>query len=199
MSNIAKHLSILGTHVKDRITGIEGVATSVCFDLYGCIQVILHPGVDKDGKPREQCWFDIARLEILDRPRAMPVPDFQHGPIAEGKKGPAEKPTTPSRVVQGMIALGCMALLGGCGGISRKDYEQANPKLPVITEFQIKDGPDAGATRVVYGPDRDPRIDFTTGDYTCPEGVRVNTYRDGVLVARWFQPSEALRPAQSTH
>ena len=48
--DIKKHLEILGFRVTDKVTGLTGVAVSVSFDLYGCIQVIVNPGLDKDGK-----------------------------------------------------------------------------------------------------------------------------------------------------
>lgn len=76
----------------------------------------------------------------------------------------------------------------GCG-ISRAHYEK-EAALPVMAEFQM----DNGDTRVVYGPDHNPSIDPTTGVYTCQEGVRVVTYRDGMIVSRWFQAHESLKP-----
>ena len=90
--NVKKHLSILGYPVRDRVTKISGVATSVCFDLYGCIQVAINPGVDKDGKPQEIYWYDIARLERTDSATVMDPPDYEFGQTAEGFKGPSEKP-----------------------------------------------------------------------------------------------------------
>ena len=90
--NIKKHLSLLGLKVKDRVTGQEGTVTSVCFDLYGCIQGALHPGLDEKGNPRDSFWLDVSRLEILGKKPVMPVPDFDFGPQAEGRQGPAEKP-----------------------------------------------------------------------------------------------------------
>ena len=92
MENVQKHLSILGMRVTDRVTGLGGVVTSVGFDLYGCVQAIVHPGIDKDGKLRDSLWFDIARLEVVSGAPVMPQPDFISGPVAEGLKGPAEKP-----------------------------------------------------------------------------------------------------------
>lgn len=91
--NIKKHLSLLGLQVKDRVTGFKGIVTSVSFDLYGCVQAIVNPGgLGKDGKLAEQAWFDIARLKVIDDKPVMEVPDFEYGPVAEGKKGAAEKP-----------------------------------------------------------------------------------------------------------
>lgn len=94
MSNVQKHISILGFRVKDRVTGLAGVATSICFDLYGCVQVTVHPGLTADGKPAEQNWFDIARLEVTSDAPVMEQPDFVDGAVAEGRKGPAEKPAS---------------------------------------------------------------------------------------------------------
>ncbi len=198
MDHITKHLSILGTHVKDRITGIEGVATSVSFDLYGCIQVIVHPGVDKDGKPREQCWFDIARLEITSRPRAMPVPDFLQGPVAEGKKGPAEKPPAASRIVQGMIALVCMVFLAGCTTETRTTWEQC-PQHRHLTGTEVP-AAEPNTTRVVY-PDRKPVQSFSSPGQPqqtvvrFEDGIHVNTYdANGDLVSHTWQRSQELAP-----
>ena len=92
MENVQKHLSILGMRVTDKVSGIVGVVTSVTFDLYGCVQTLVHTGVDKEGKLREQVWFDIARLEVVSPVPVMAQPNFTSGPVAEGLKGPAEKP-----------------------------------------------------------------------------------------------------------
>jgi hypothetical protein len=92
MKNVKKHFEILGLAVKDKITGFAGIATSLSFDLYGCIMVLVHGGMDKDCKMLDQLWFDIARMEVLDDTPVMPRPDFEFGYPGEGKKGPSEKP-----------------------------------------------------------------------------------------------------------
>ena len=92
MDNVKKHLSYLGLKVRDRVSGLAGVVTSVTFDLYGRVQTLVHTGVDKEGKLREQVWFDIARLDIVSIAPAMQQPDFVSGPVADGLKGPSEKP-----------------------------------------------------------------------------------------------------------
>jgi len=93
-TNLKKHLSILGKRIKDKVTGATGVAVSVAFDLYGCVQVTLNPGLDKDGKQREMGWYDIARMEITSSEPVMPQPDFEwtNEAISAGRKGPSEKP-----------------------------------------------------------------------------------------------------------
>lgn len=89
---IKNHLSKLGFKCRDKVTGIEGVITSVTFDLFGCVQALVNPGVDKDKKPSECFWYDINRLKILGNSPVMEVPNFDFGEVAQGKKGPADKP-----------------------------------------------------------------------------------------------------------
>ena len=94
MINVIEHISVLGHRVQDSVTGFKGVATSVSFDLYGCIQILVNPGMDKDGKLQDQTWFDSNRLEVLPDGPVMERPQFEYTPenIAAGDKGPAEKP-----------------------------------------------------------------------------------------------------------
>lgn len=74
------YLAILGYKVRDAVTGQEGIATTVGFDLYGCVQVIVNPGNDKDGKPKDMQWFDHKRLTILDKTPVMAQPTFEDVP-----------------------------------------------------------------------------------------------------------------------
>lgn len=92
MSKIKTHIGLLGKKVADKVTGQKGVVTSVSFDLYGCIQVVVNPGMGPDGRLQESAWFDVSRLKVLSEKPVMEVPNFEDGPQAEGKKGPAEKP-----------------------------------------------------------------------------------------------------------
>lgn len=92
MVNVKLHLNKLGLKVKDVVTGFEGITTSISFDLYGCIQALVNAGKDKDGKLQEQMWFDISRLEIIDKNPVMQLPDFEFGLQAEGRQGACEKP-----------------------------------------------------------------------------------------------------------
>ena len=94
--NTQKHLNLLGLKVRDRVTGAKGVVASISFDLYGCIQAVVNPGLDKDGKQMDSSWYDVSRLEVTDPTPVMPRPDFVSGPVAEGRQGAAEKPA-PSR------------------------------------------------------------------------------------------------------
>ncbi len=89
---VNKHINLLGLRVADKVTGFNGVVASVSFDLYGCVQALVHPGADKNGNLMEQIWFDVSRLEIKSGEPVMQRPDFEVGPVAEGKQGAAEKP-----------------------------------------------------------------------------------------------------------
>jgi hypothetical protein len=94
MTAIQKHIDLLGRNVADKVTGFRGVVTSMSFDLYGCIQALVHPGTDADGKIKEQQYFDVNRLLIVDDERVMAVPSFDWTDIAvaNGEKGAADKP-----------------------------------------------------------------------------------------------------------
>lgn len=92
MLKVKEHLNLLGFPCKDKVTGFKGVITTIGFDLYGCIQAIVHPGMDNDGKLGEPIWLDINRLEILANVPVMEQPNFDYGDVAEGKKGPSERP-----------------------------------------------------------------------------------------------------------
>lgn len=90
---IEETIALLGCRAKDKVTGFAGVITSVCFDLYGCIQVILTPPVDNKGGKIEGQWFDVNRLDV-EADWVMPVPDFAgKGAVPENyNHGAAEKP-----------------------------------------------------------------------------------------------------------
>ncbi len=83
-------LDLLGLRGRDRVTGFVGVVTSVSYDLYGCVMVVLSPPVDDKGEVHDGKWFDSHRIEVIDGKPVMAAPDF--GDV----KGPAEKPRMPS-------------------------------------------------------------------------------------------------------
>lgn len=80
-----EHLKILGLKGKDRVSGMVGVVSSVCFDLSGCVQGYIRPMVDKDMKHREGGWFDTKQIEILSTKPVIPVSDFSAPPGAQAK------------------------------------------------------------------------------------------------------------------
>ncbi|MDY6957648.1 MAG: hypothetical protein SVK08_00690 [Halobacteriota archaeon] len=86
MIDVEGELQKLGYKGKDKVTGMQGVITSISFDLYGCNQVLLNPGLDKDGKPRDAGWYDSNRIEVISKDPIMNQPDFAN------QKGPEIKP-----------------------------------------------------------------------------------------------------------
>lgn len=52
---------LLGTTMKDQITGFKGVVVGYCQYITGCHQVLLVPKVGKDGSYVDSCWFDEQR------------------------------------------------------------------------------------------------------------------------------------------
>ena len=95
MVKMKKHLDLLGMTVTDRVTGFSGAVVSVIFDLYGCIQALVHPGLDQEGKIRSSEWFDVNRLKVTSETPVMERPrfDFEPESIANGDKGPAQRPS----------------------------------------------------------------------------------------------------------
>lgn len=89
MRNVKEALAYLGTKRRDVVTGVTGVITSVSFDINGCIQGCLRPGVDKEGKIPEGYWIDLVRLLDAGGSVMEPFPfDIDRSHIA----GSAEKP-----------------------------------------------------------------------------------------------------------
>ena len=48
--DIEKQIGLLGFRVVDKVTGFKGVVTSVCFDIYGCVHVLIMPATGENGK-----------------------------------------------------------------------------------------------------------------------------------------------------
>ena len=93
MNTIETHISKLGMTGIDKVTKLEGVITSLNFDLYGCVQYLLTPKAKDDGTTPDSHWYDVTRVTITDQTPVMDIPDFDAGYIAEGKKGcNAQKP-----------------------------------------------------------------------------------------------------------
>ncbi len=90
-----KQIQLLGHEVRDRVTGLKGVVTSVSFDLYGCIMAVVSPRAKKDGDAVEGRWCDVKRLEVLSKRPVMPLPAFASPGYRED--GPAEKPLPPNQ------------------------------------------------------------------------------------------------------
>ncbi len=76
-----QYLAILGHEVTDKVSGFTGIATTVGFDLYGCVQVIVsRVGFNDKGERFPAEWFDHKRLTITDKPLVMDQPTFEAVP-----------------------------------------------------------------------------------------------------------------------
>lgn len=95
MFNVKKNLALLGLPVKDKVTKYTGIIISISFELYGCIQALVDPGLDEKGDFKQARWFDVNRLDVIDAVPVMEPPEweFDNG-FSEGKHGPAEKPNS---------------------------------------------------------------------------------------------------------
>ena len=83
---IKKSLDLLGHKAEDKITGFKGIIDSVSFDLYGCVQFLVRPPMDKANHVPDSMWFDGVRLKIITEKPVIPQPMFKY------PKGPAQKP-----------------------------------------------------------------------------------------------------------
>lgn len=57
----------MGDKIRDRVSGIEGLATGVTHYLNGCEQWLVSLGTDKDGKHQSGIWYDVQQLEVVDK------------------------------------------------------------------------------------------------------------------------------------
>jgi hypothetical protein len=73
----------LGSTVKDKITGFQGIAIGRTVWLNGCVRIgIQRAQIGKDGKIEESQWLDEDQLIVIDRKYLMckketggPMPD----------------------------------------------------------------------------------------------------------------------------
>jgi hypothetical protein len=91
---------LLGRYARDMVTNFEGVVTTVSLDLYGCVQVVLTPGKDKEGRLIDGHWFDVNRVVITSLPdhKIMRPPNYEaYKSLHDYDRGAAEKPPLSSR------------------------------------------------------------------------------------------------------
>jgi len=97
MLSVVEALNLLGHTAEDRVTNLSGVITSISFDLYGCMQALVTPAVDKDGSLPTSYWLDIDRLYITSKRPVLEPPVFDLQPLTKSpdtlSKGPQEKPS----------------------------------------------------------------------------------------------------------
>ena len=64
----------LGDLLKDRVSGLTGVAMGVTSYVYGCRRWGIAPRETKDGQPIAWAWFDEPQLDLLE-PGVLAVPN----------------------------------------------------------------------------------------------------------------------------
>lgn len=79
----------LGSKVKDKITGFQGVAIARYEWITGCVRYEVQPQKLKDGKPLDSSSFDEKRLEVVSPPTEVERSFRDHG-------GPQPTPSRPS-------------------------------------------------------------------------------------------------------
>lgn len=61
----------LGSKVKDKITGFEGVVTGRTEWLTGCVRLAVQPSsLTKEGASKAEEWLDESRLDLVAKPTA---------------------------------------------------------------------------------------------------------------------------------
>lgn len=55
----------LGSEVKDKITGFQGIVMGKASYLTGCDQYIIQPKCEKNGTYPDAAWFDEGRIEAV--------------------------------------------------------------------------------------------------------------------------------------
>jgi hypothetical protein len=55
----------IGVEVCDRITGFRGIITGKTEYISGCVQWLVKPKLDKDGKDVPGLWIDTVQLEVV--------------------------------------------------------------------------------------------------------------------------------------
>jgi hypothetical protein len=83
-----KETAVLGSTVKDIVTGFEGMVVARTEWLNGCFRVHVQPTTLKDGKPMDAISFDVQQVEV--QPKAVlgitPVEKAPGGPFDEPKQ-----------------------------------------------------------------------------------------------------------------
>lgn len=70
----------LGSKVKDKISGFEGIATGRNVYLNGCIHILVSPKTDKDGKLPDGHWIDEPQLDIVGKGIQVEAKERTGGP-----------------------------------------------------------------------------------------------------------------------
>ena len=70
----------LGQKVRDKISGLTGIAVVRSEFLHGCVRFGVQPQVVKDGKPADWVYVDEPQLEVVQDTPAPKVEKPTYGP-----------------------------------------------------------------------------------------------------------------------
>jgi len=56
----------LGNEVKDTVTGITGIVTTITYNMYNCPRVAINPTREGGEYSNDREWFDLPRVEVVD-------------------------------------------------------------------------------------------------------------------------------------
>lgn len=76
----------LGDTVRDEISGLKGIVTSITEFLAGCVRIGVNPGELKDGVPVGESYFDEVHLSVVKRARAKAPLVRTGGPRPEPRR-----------------------------------------------------------------------------------------------------------------
>ena len=88
----------LGDRVKDRITGLAGIAVGKTDWLFGCRRIVIQPEEAKEGKPAEMFHADEPQLVVLLKHAVIAAP-VRAAPVTTtgGPRPAAERRPDPPR------------------------------------------------------------------------------------------------------
>lgn len=89
MSKPEERVIELGSKVRDRVTGFEGIAVARAIHLYMCDRYTVQPEVDKEGKMKDGLWIDGLALDVIAPPSALVKESLPEPQAKVG--GPMEK------------------------------------------------------------------------------------------------------------
>lgn len=64
---------LLGKKVKDKVTGLLGIATQKIIYMNGCIQYSIQPKKIVDGVPVDAKWYDEEQVELVNKKKTVKV------------------------------------------------------------------------------------------------------------------------------
>lgn len=84
--SLQTYVNHLGLEVRDKVTGLQGIVTSVSFDICNCVQLLVTPKASGDGSRPDSMWLDVKRVEV--NPTCNPVMTASFQTVT----GPTDKP-----------------------------------------------------------------------------------------------------------